>query len=48
MSLLSIFNYQLVEPLILPNTLINLLTFSQKSSASHQSSSINYKLLVNL
>jgi len=32
--------YQLVEPLILPNTLINL------SAISHQSSAIHYKLSI--
>jgi len=37
---MSFYTYQLVEPLILPNTLTNL------SAISHQSSVISYKLSV--
>ena len=44
-----IYNYQLVEPLILLNILINLLAISQQSSVmTYQLFTINYKLTINL
>jgi len=43
---MSIYIYQLVEPLILPNTLINLSTICHQSSTIHyKSSAVSYKLL---
>jgi len=42
---MSFYNYQLVEPPILPNTLISLSTISQQSSViSYQLSDISYQL----